>query len=129
MKNLTKFTGIVAVAALMSFFSACSSTAEKKENKDSLEVAGKSREIYLANIEQAEKAMRADSSFSSRLALDALKAYTDFTTLFPKDSNTAEYLFNAGQLAQSTGNYKQAALFFETIIDQHKGYKNYVAVC
>jgi outer membrane protein assembly factor BamD (BamD/ComL family) len=128
MKNLTKFTGIVAATALMSFAS-CSSSTEKKDNKDSLATAAKSYEMYLANAKKADSALGKDTTYNSRLALEALKAYTDFTTLFPKDSLTADYLFKAGQLAQSTGNFKQAALFFETVLDQHTGFKDYAAVC
>lgn len=129
MKNLTKFTGILAAAALMSFYTSCSSSTEKKDNKDSLAISAKSREMYLANALKADSALGKDTTYNSRLALEALKAYTDFTTLFPKDSLTADYLFKAGQLAASTGNFKQAALYYETILDQHTGFKEYAAVC
>ncbi len=129
MKNLTKFTGIAAAAALMSFYTSCSSSTEKKDNKDSLATAAKSYEMYLANAKKADSTLQADTTFNSRTALEALKVYTDFTTLFPKDTLTADYLFKAGQLAQSTGNFKQAALYYETVLDQHTGYRNYALVC
>ncbi|MCU0434716.1 MAG: tetratricopeptide repeat protein [Bacteroidia bacterium] len=130
MKKLLPTLGIFAAAALMNLFTACGgNSGSKKDNADSLAVNAKARTMYLDNITAAEKRMREDKTYSSKTALEALKAYTDFTTLYPKDSLTPDYLFKAAQVAQSTGNYQQAAVYFETIIDQHKGYKMYVEAC
>lgn len=130
MKQLISSLSIFAAAALMNLFTACGGNSEtQKDSADSLAVSAKARTMYIDNINAAEKRMRADQTFNSKTALEALKAYTDFTTLYPKDSLTADYLFKAGQVAESTGNYKQAAIYLETILDQHKGYKEYAAAC
>jgi TolA-binding protein len=130
MKQPISTLSIFAAAALMNLFTACGGNSEtEKSNADSLAVSAKARTIYVENVAAAEKRMRDDKTFNSKTALEALKAYTDFTTLYPKDSLTPVYLFKAGQIAQSTGNYKQAAIYLETIIDQHKGFKEYAAVC
>lgn len=130
MKQLISSLSIFAAAALMNLFTACGGNSEtQKDSADSMAVSAKARTMYIDNINAAEKRMRADQTFNSKTALEALKAYTDFTTLYPKDSLTADYLFKAGQVAESTGNYKQAAIYLETILDQHKGYKEYAAAC
>jgi hypothetical protein len=130
MKHLISTLGIFAAAALMNLFTACDEKSEtKKDSADSLAANAKARTMYIDNISVAEKRMQADKTFNSKTALEALKAYTDFTTLYPKDSLTADYLFKAAQIAQSTGNYKQSAIYLEIILDQHKGYREYAAAC
>ncbi|MCA6365151.1 MAG: hypothetical protein IM638_19120 [Bacteroidetes bacterium] len=130
MKQTISTLSIFTAAALMNLFTACGgNTAQKNDNADSLATSAKARTMYIENISVAEKRMNEDKTFNSKTALEALKAYTDFTTLYPKDSLTADYLFKAAQIAQSTGNYKQSAIYLETILDQHKGYKEYAAAC
>lgn len=121
---------LFATASLLTFASCGSDTAAAdKKKQDSIADRQQARGLYLANITKAETAMRSDKTYDPKLALEGLKAYTDFTTLYPNDSLTPDFLFKAAQVAQATGNFKQAAIYFETIIEQHKGYKMYVEAC
>jgi hypothetical protein len=109
----------------------CQSEQEKAAEKakaDSL-VRQQAREKYLQAVDSAEKVLHASKNFDMKLANMAIQAYSNFTTTFPEDSMTPEYLFRAADLAQGTHNYQQAAVYLETIIEKHKGYKKYVDAC
>src|SRR5438045_3909185 len=112
----------------MFVISGCGNSAEEmaqeKAKKDSItkiEARGK----YLAAVDSAEKVMRATKSYDQKLAMATLKAYNDFTVTFPDDTLTPEYLFRASDLAQGARNYQQAAVYLETIIEKHHGYRKY----
>lgn len=120
---------IFALCLSLFFFSACNSGSDQKSSSDSLSKPKKDRNASIDMINKAETAMRGSKTFESRLALDALKAYTDFTNAFPEDSLTPEYLFRAADIAQGMGNYLQAANYFELILNKHKNYKRYADAC
>lgn len=118
----------IPIALLM--FASCESEADKAAEKAKQESIEKiaSRQKYYDAVQVAQKTMSQDKMFDKKKASDALRAYSDFITNFPNDSMTAEYLFRAGQLAEGFQNYEQAAVYYETIIDKHKDYKQYPIV-
>ena len=119
---------LIPVALLM--LVSCESEADKaaeKAKQDSL-VKIESRKKYLDAVASAQKIMSEDKMFDKKKASDALRAYSDFFTMFPNDSLAPEYLFRAGQLAEGFQNYQQAAVYYETILDKHKDYKQYPIV-
>ncbi|GAB4146329.1 MAG: hypothetical protein Fur0041_20710 [Bacteroidia bacterium] len=99
--------------------------AVAKARQDSIDKAN-SRTLYLNAVDSARKKIDASKGFDSKLALEALKAYSDFIVTFPKDSMTPEFLFRASDLARGTGNFQQATVYLEQIIENHKGYPRYV---
>jgi hypothetical protein len=110
-------------------------SCETQQDKDAEKIKTDSltqlqaREKYKVAVDSAELQLRAGKNFDPKLANLTLKAYSDFTTTFPKDSLTPEYLFRAADLAQGTRNYQQAAIYLETIIEKHKGYRKYPDAC
>jgi hypothetical protein len=105
-------------------FTSCGSSSTEV-NADSLKAANDNKQKCLDDIKAAETAMANSKEYDSKLALEALRAYNTFFTKFPKDTMAAEYLFKASDIAQGTGNYQQAAIYLETILDQHTGYRKY----
>ncbi|HLG02000.1 MAG TPA: hypothetical protein VI731_00295 [Bacteroidia bacterium] len=110
-----------AIAVL--FFS-CVNEAEQKAEADSLKKEA-SRVQYISAVEKAEKDMEMKKG-DKILEIAALKAYNDFAVMFPADPKTPEYLFRAGFGAQRIGNYPQAVVYYETIIEKHKNYPGYL---
>lgn len=116
---------LIPVALLMLI--SCETEADKaaeKAKQDSLAKV-ESRGKYKAAVDSAQKAMSKDRLFDKKKAGEALRAYSDFFTMFPDDSLSAEYLFRAADLSQGFGNYEQAAVYYETIIEKHKSYRRY----
>lgn len=119
-------TGIflIVIISLSSCGGGADTAAIEKAKKDSITKIA-AREKYVKAIKDAEAEMRKTQTYDQKLAMATLKAYNDFTVTFPDDSATPEYLFLASDLAQGAHNYQQAAVYLETIIDKHKGYKKY----
>ncbi len=126
-------TGLFFIAALA--LVSCESEAEKtaRLREDSLRndsiVKVKARTMYIAAVDSMEKIMAQGSRPDPRVSSAAMKAYNDFIVTFPDDTLTPEYLFRAANLAQGQQNYQQAAIFLETILERHKGYRRYADAC
>lgn len=119
-----KKTLLFLALAGFTLFTACGDSSNTA-NADSLKAASEGRQKCIDDILAAEKAMANSKEYDSKLALEALRAYNTFFTKYPKDTLAAEYLFKASDIAQGTGNYQQAAIYLETILDQHTGYNKY----
>jgi TolA-binding protein len=124
---MNKFLTVVTVLAVSVFYS-CGNGGDAPKN-DSLAQVEAAKKLYLDKIIEAENQMRASKTFDSKLALDALRAYNDFCVKYPNDSLTPEYLFKASDIAQGTGNYQQAAVYLETILENHLNYPKYPDAC
>lgn len=116
---------------LLIALASCTSDAEKKAReaaekakKDSVERIAARQKYYDAAI-AARKTLDSDKAYNAQHAADALRAYNDFFTKYPEDSLSAEFLFLSANLAKNFGNYQQAAVYYETIIDKHKNYNHY----
>ncbi|MDQ3108821.1 MAG: tetratricopeptide repeat protein [Bacteroidota bacterium] len=113
------------------FISSCQSPEEKaaeKAKQDSIaNVNARVKAKFV--VDSAEQVMRADKTYNMKNAMGTLKAYNDYVTKFPTDTITAEYLFRAADLAQGAKQYTQAVNYLETIIENHKGYRNSDIAC
>jgi TolA-binding protein len=122
---------LLIIPVALFFLASCKSESDKANEKaaqDSV-VKMQARQNYVQAVKHAEDSMRASGKYDQKLAVATIKAYNDFTVMFPNDSLTPEYLFRAADLAQGTHNYQQAAVYLETIIEKHKGYPKYVDAC
>jgi TolA-binding protein len=114
MKQLTTFLSAITIFTLAS----CGGgeTADVKTDTQAM-MAAKIDSIYVT--------MSKSQSFDQNQAMTAMRMYVEYSTKYPKDSLTPEYLFRASDIAQGTGNYQQAAEYLETILDQHTMYPKY----
>jgi len=111
---------ISAITVLM--FSSCGGSGDAGPN-DSL--SADSHAILITQIEAQKAKMSASRNYNPQDALAALRLYSTFTTKYPDDTLTPEYLFTAADLASGTGNYQQAAEYLETILDKYTMYPKY----
>jgi|GEM_PF-1352270 len=127
MKKLI-FLGVTAALLGAASCGNNNNTANDQKVKDSLERAA-GRDVYVKAVTDAEAAIKGSKQFDGKLALAGIKAYSDFIALYPKDSLTPEYLLRAADLSRGTGNYQQAAIYLEQIMENHKGYPRYADAC
>lgn len=110
---------IIATGALSLFLATACGDNKPTDNKPDTHA------MMIAKIDSVYKAMGASTTFDQRQAMDAMRMYVEFSSKYPKDSLTAEYLFRASDIAQGSGNYQQAAEFLETILQEHTMYTKY----
>lgn len=114
-KKLTLAACALAVFTLMS----CGS------GNGTPDVKNDTHAMMVARIDSIYKKMSASNTYEPSQAMEAMRMYVEFSTKYPKDSLTAEYLFRASDIAQGTGNYQQAAEYLETILSEHTMYTKY----
>jgi outer membrane protein assembly factor BamD (BamD/ComL family) len=81
--------------------------------------------LMVGKIDSLYKKMAASQTFNQGEAMEAMRMYVEFSTKYPNDSMTPEYLFRASDIAQGTGNYDLAAEYLETILEKHTMYTKY----
>lgn len=117
MKNKKYF--LLAGIALL--FACSSDPSEVKKN----EAPADKRAALLAEISQIETEMHRSMEIDKTVAAKALKTYSDYSSLFPNDSLTPDYLFKAAEIATATEQYSKAVSYYQTIEDHYKDYKLY----
>jgi outer membrane protein assembly factor BamD (BamD/ComL family) len=115
MNKLTLFLSAVTIA-----LSSCGGGG-------SADVKTDSQAMMAAKIDSIYAAMGKKQMFDQAEAMNALRLYVEYSTKYPNDSLTPEYLFRASDIAQGTGNYQQAVEFLETILAKHPTFHNYEA--
>ncbi len=89
------------------------------------EVQADTHAMMVTKIDSLYKKMASSKMFNQNEAMEAMRMYVEFSTKYPNDSLTPEYLFRAADIAQGTGNYEQAAEYLETILEKHTMYVKY----
>jgi TolA-binding protein len=97
---------------------ACSNE-KKNETEAEREKKPLPKEQYVNHVKAMEEKMRASKMLDAAVANEAIRAYSEFAFSFPEDSSSADYLFKAGEVATSIGNYQQALIYYKTINDKY----------
>lgn len=116
-KKLILAAGITAAFTITSCGNGSGSDADSLKND--------THAMMMTRIDSIYKKMSQSNTYDPSQAMDAMRMYVEFSTKYPKDSMTAEYLFRASDIAQGTGNYQQAAEYLETILSEHTMYTKY----
>lgn len=114
MKQLILILSTITIAGLTS----CGS-GDSTDNKVDTQA------MMAAKIDSIYVTMGKSQTYDQAQAMNALRMYVEYSTKYPNDSLTAEYLFRASDIAQGSGNYQQAAEFLETILEKHTVYTKY----
>lgn len=104
--------------------SSCSNHSTENANESTDSVKIKTAKRYL--IDSLEKKMYSARTASMDMATAsfAMRSYDDYATTFPNDSISANYLFKAGELANSM-QYAQPALnYFKRLNKRYPTYEN-----
>ncbi len=81
--------------------------------------------VMAAKIDSLYVKMGQSQQYDQAEAMNAMRMYVEYSTKYPTDSLTPEFLFRASDIAQGSGNYQQAAEFLETILEKHTMYTKY----
>jgi tetratricopeptide (TPR) repeat protein len=113
---------LVVAAVLIAMFASCGNTEPVADEKPV--VAKFDPHVQLAGeIKKLEEKMHQSPTLDPIIAGQALLAYSNFTTQFPTDSLTPDYLFKSGEIATATMQYPQALKYYETITNNYPNYK------
>ena len=82
-------------------------------------------EELLKNIKTQEVEMHKSLELNTAIAGTAIKAYYDFTSAFPQDSLTPDFIFKSAEIQTATQQYPQALVSYQTIENNYSNYKLY----
>ena len=77
----------------------------------------------LTSIAGIEKKMHSSPQIDNIIAGQALQLYFEYTTNYPTDPATPDYLFKSGEIATAIQQYPQAYSYYKTICEKHPSYK------
>jgi outer membrane protein assembly factor BamD (BamD/ComL family) len=107
---------LVAVLALL--IVACNSGAPKEEKKED-----NTQELYLKEIKRLEAEIHKSMEIDNIIAGQAIQAYTNYSSAYPNDSLSPDFLFKAAEIATAIKQYPQAVAFYENITTKYPNYK------
>ena len=114
--NTSKKIFFCVSAAFIIFASAC-----KQNGKQA--TAPPDKDTCVAQIKKLELKMKGETQLDNATATQVIQRYTDFSVAFPNDSNSADYLFKAGEVSTAIGKYPQALSYYQTICNKYPNYK------
>ena len=118
-----KYYKIIAATCLLVFISSCGNNEKKVEQV--LKSKEGIREELLKSVKSEESEMHKSPVLDLAIAGVAIKAYSDFATMFPDDSLTPDFVFKSAEIETATQQYKQALASYETIENNYSDYKLY----
>jgi len=107
---------VIVILAFLAAFASC------KNGTDNGKVQTK-RDSLLNNIQQLEKQISGTQALDMKLGASIVKAYLDFYKAFPKDANTADYLFKAGDVSMNLKQSQKAIEIFDNVYQMYPAYK------
>jgi hypothetical protein len=116
-----KYIKFIVASYLLILFSACGNDVNQKTGKSQEAI----REELLKAVELQEAEMHKSPELNIAVAGVAIKAYYDFTTMFPEDSLTPDYIFKSAEIATATKQYPQALAYYQTIEEKYTSYSLY----
>lgn len=100
-----------------------SNTTSNEVNKPTLATA---RERYVHMIDSIESKMKATRNMplDHGTAMFAMRVYDEYSSYFPDESKSPEYLFKAGELANSLQLPQPALGYLNRLLNKYPNYKN-----
>lgn len=119
-----KNSRIFIAASTIIIVASCGNNEEPKEqvlvkSKDGL------HETLLKDIKLQEAEMHKSLEINNATAGVAIKAYYDFTSAFPDDSLTPDFIFKSAEIETATQQYPQALASYQAIENKYINYKLY----
>jgi len=118
---------LMAFTASMLLLSACSSNNKDNENeKDGKITLATGKEKYQKMIDSIEIKMQATRTMplDHGTAMFAMRCYDEYASYFPDETKSPEYLFKAGELANSLQLSQPALTYLSRVMNKYPNYKN-----
>jgi TolA-binding protein len=125
MKVKNYFSSIILTAITIAFIASCSNN--KTEQQDSGKVTlATSKEKYKYMIDSIEAKMQATRNMplDQGTAMFAMRTYDEFASYFPDETKSPEYLFKAGEIANSLQLSQPALSYLGRVMSKYPTCKN-----
>ena len=125
MKIKNYFSGIFLTAIAIVLLAACSNNKTEQEDSSKATLAT-SKEKYKHIIDSIEGKMQATRNMplDQGTAMFAMRTYDEFASYFPDEAKSPEYLFKAGELANSLQLSQPALSYLGRVMSKYPTYKN-----
>lgn len=100
---------------------ACGTKEEKHLAAD--EIQKPTRDSLIASIHLQESELKKNPNLDYNRGANMVAAYLDFYQQYPKDANTADYLFKAADVSMNLQQSKKAIEILQNIYEQYPKYK------
>jgi outer membrane protein assembly factor BamD (BamD/ComL family) len=124
--NLKKpISPLLVIAFTLMIIAACSTKeSEQKEGTKATLATGKDR--YKHMIDSIEERMQATRNMplDHGTAMYAMRVYDEYASYFPDETKSPEYLFKAGELANSLQMPQPALNYLGRVMSKYPNYKN-----
>jgi outer membrane protein assembly factor BamD (BamD/ComL family) len=125
MKIKNYFSGILVLAITISLLAACSNNKTEQDDSSKVTLAT-SKEKYQHMIDSIEAKMQATRNMplDQGTAMFAMRTYDEYASYFPDETKSPEYLFKAGELANSLQLSQPALSYLSRVMSKYPNYKN-----
>lgn len=122
MMTLKNYLSISILLPALFLMAACGNNEEKNESVNKLT----SKQKYQHKIDSIEAKMQAnrDMPLDHGTAMFAMKCYDEYASFFPDEAKSPEYLFKAGELANSMQMPQPALKYLSNVVTKYPNYKN-----
>lgn len=124
MKIKVFFSGISAIALMLLMFASCNN--KESEQKEGAATLANGKERYQHMIDSIESKMQATRNMplDHGTAMFAMRCYDEYASYFPDEVKAPEYLFKAGELANSLQMPQPALNYLGRLMIKYPQYKN-----
>jgi outer membrane protein assembly factor BamD (BamD/ComL family) len=107
------------------FLTSCSNKQNEKDNTSKVTLAS-GKEKYQKMIDSIETKMQATRNMplDQGTAMFAMRCYDEYASYFPDEEKSPEYLFKAGELANSLQLSQPALTYLSRVMNKYPNYKN-----
>jgi outer membrane protein assembly factor BamD (BamD/ComL family) len=116
-----------AFVLMLMMFAACSNNDKKNTNPDGGKATlATEKERYIQMIDSIEGKMQATRNMplDQGTAMFAMRCYDEYASYFPDETKSPEYLFKAGELANSLQLSQPALSYLGRVMSKYPNYKN-----
>ena len=118
MRKLT--LSIAAYCIFLSIAGCGNKTKDQGQGNNSTAVTkDTSRQALIQTIKAVETRLKASSTIETYTGNLAIAAYLDYAKYYPADTLSTAFLFNAGGLASSTGQYAKAIDIYNNVVTKY----------
>jgi outer membrane protein assembly factor BamD (BamD/ComL family) len=118
-----RYIKLFIASYLLILVSSCGNNETKEEQLTTNKI--NMHDQLLKNVQIQEMEMHKSPELNNAIAGLAIKAYYDFTSAYPEDSLTPDFLFKSAEVATASQQYPQALVSYQSIEAKYPNYKFY----
>lgn len=127
MKIKSLILNVLPVTICMMLLASCSNNdanSDKNETGKATLATGKERYQHMIDSIEAKMQATRNMPLDQGTAMFAMRVYDEYASYFPDEKKSAEYLFKAGELANSMQLSQPALSYLSRLMSKYPTYKN-----